>query len=228
MDKKRIVVFSGAGMSAESGLKTFRDNDGLWEKHRVEDVATPEAWQADPNLVLRFYNERLVDMRKSAPNKAHFDLVKLEQKHDVTVITQNVDDLHERAGSTDVLHLHGQLTKCKSSGSGGYVTEMPAHGISLGDRCPQGHQLRPHIVWFGEAVPEMYRALELIREADIVIAVGTSLNVYPAAGLIYAAKPRTEIILIDPGSFDHTDISHLRHVRKTATEGVAEILKDFI
>lgn len=224
MAKKRIVVFSGAGMSAESGIQTFRDNDGLWEQYRVEDVATPQAWQQNKEMVLDFYNMRHKQLLSVQPNKAHIDLVKLEDKYDVSIITQNVDDLHERAGSQHVIHLHGELRKCRSEKNDTYIKDMPLEGLKMGDNCPDGHQLRPHIVWFGEMVPEMDRAVEAVHQADVLLVIGTSLNVYPAAGLIYAAQPGTEIILIDPGDFGHTDIRHLRHIQKSATEGVSEVV----
>ncbi|NEN25137.1 NAD-dependent deacylase [Cryomorpha ignava] len=224
MAKKRIVVFSGAGMSAESGIQTFRDNDGLWEQHRVEDVATPEAWHRDKELVLNFYNMRHKQLLTAEPNKAHLDLVKLEDKYFTTIITQNVDDLHERAGSSQVIHLHGELRKCRSEKNERFIKDMPLDGLKIGDTCPEGYQLRPHIVWFGEMVPEMDRAMETVQRADILLVIGTSLNVYPAAGLIYAAKKGTEIILIDPGDFGHTDIRHLHHIQKSATEGVGEVV----
>ena len=228
MSKKKIAVFSGAGMSAESGIQTFRDSDGLWEQHRIEDVATPEAWQRNRELVLKFYNLRHKHLLEAEPNAAHLDLVKLEEKYDVTIITQNVDDLHERAGSSKIIHLHGELRKCRSEMNEQYIIDMPAEGLKAGDKCPDGHQLRPHIVWFGEMVPEMDNALEAVQQADILIAIGTSLNVYPAAGLVYAAKQGAEIFLIDPGDFSHTDIRHLKHIQKPATQGVKQVVKELL
>lgn len=224
MKRKKIAVFSGAGMSAESGIRTFRDSDGLWEEHRIEDVATPEAWFKNKELVLRFYNQRLQQLLEAKPNQAHEDLVKLEEKYDVVVITQNVDDLHERAGSSNVIHLHGELRKCRSEKDESFITDMPATGLKIGDKCPKGYQLRPHIVWFGEMVPQMDNAIKAIEDADILIAVGTSLQVYPAAGLIYAAKPDAQIFLVDPGNFNHTNITHLTHIQKPATKGVKEVV----
>lgn len=228
MARKRIVVFSGAGMSAESGIQTFRDNNGLWEKHKIEDVATPEAWNRNRQLVLDFYNMRFKQLLTVEPNKAHKSLVNLEVKYDTVIITQNVDDLHERAGSSRVIHLHGELRKCRSEKNEAYIIEMPLEGLKSGDLCPNGHQLRPHIVWFGEMVPEMDRAVEEVQKADILLVIGTSLNVYPAAGLIYAARPDAEIILIDPGDFSHADIRHLKHIQKSATEGVEEVISKLI
>lgn len=228
MIKKTIVVFSGAGISAESGLNTFRDQGGLWEKHRIEDVATPEAWQKNPERVLNFYNMRVQQLRQVKPNNAHTELVKLEQKYNTIIITQNVDDLHERAGSSQVIHLHGELVKCRSEKNENYLTDMPEKGLSIGDKCPQGYQLRPHIVWFGEMVPEMDRALEAVRLADILIVVGTSLNVYPAAGLAYAAPADAEVVLIDPANFKSGTISSFRHIQKKATEGVKEVVAEYL
>lgn len=212
-------------MSAESGIQTFRDHDGLWEKHKIEDVATPEAWNRNRDMVLDFYNMRYRQLLTVEPNKAHHDLVNLEDKYDTVIITQNVDDLHERAGSSHVIHLHGELRKCRSEKNNAFIKDMPLEGLKLGDNCPEGHQLRPHIVWFGEMVPQMDRAIEAVQKADILLVIGTSLNVYPAAGLIYAARPNTEIILIDPGDFGHADIRHLKHIRKSATEGVGEVVE---
>ena len=187
--QKKIVVFTGAGMSAESGLKTFRDTNGLWEEYRIEDVATPEAWQRNKPLVLKFYNERLKQVINTKPNKGHLILVDLQKHFDVQIITQNVDDLHERAGSKKVLHLHGEIRKMRSSVDEALVYPIKKHEIKLGELCEKGSQLRPHIVWFGEMVPEMDNAINLIVQADIVITVGTSLLVYPAAGLINYATP---------------------------------------
>lgn len=198
MNPKHIVVLSGAGMSAESGLRTFRDNDGLWEDHRVEDVATPEAWRRDRALVLRFYNERRRALLGAEPNEGHRIIARWEKKHRVTVITQNVDDLHERAGSTRVIHLHGELMKARSTLDPSLV--YPLHGRELkeGDRCRKGSQLRPHVVWFGEDVPLMPLAAEIAATAEVLVVVGTSLQVYPAAGLAFLAPSTARRILIDP------------------------------
>lgn len=228
MIKKTIVVFSGAGISAESGIDTFRDQGGLWEKHRIEDVATPEAWRKNPERVLNFYNMRVEQLRQVKPNTAHTELVKLEQKYNTIIITQNVDDLHERAGSSQVIHLHGELAKCRSEHNENYLTGMPEKGLHIGDKCPQGYQLRPHIVWFGEMVPEMDRALETVRLADTLIVVGTSLNVYPAAGLAYAAPSDAEVVLIDPANFNASTISSFRHIQRKATEGVKEVVAEYL
>lgn len=228
MIQKTIVIFSGAGISAESGLNTFRDQGGLWEKHRIEDVATPEAWQKDPERVLNFYNMRVNQMKNVKPNAAHTELVSLEEKYNTIIITQNVDDLHERAGSSQVIHLHGELSKCRSEKNENYISEMPENGLCMGDRCPQGHQLRPHIVWFGEMVPEMDRALDAVRRADILIIIGTSLNVYPAAGIAYAAPSDAEVILIDPGKFNFNTTTTFRHIKRKATEGVKDVVAEYL
>jgi NAD-dependent deacetylase len=216
--RPRIAVLSGAGMSAESGLKTFRDHDGLWENHRVEDVATPQAWERDPDLVLRFYNERRRALASAAPNRGHSTVASWEKSADVEVITQNVDDLHERAGSTSVLHLHGELVKARSTADPSLVTEIGCGEINPQDRCPLGSPLRPHIVWFGEAVPAMEEAAERVARADALVIVGTSLQVYPAASLAWAARPDAARILIDPSPPDAPDF-HV--IASTASEGLA-------
>ena len=181
---KKIVILTGAGISAESGLKTFRDSNGLWENHKIEDVATPYAWKSNPELVLDFYNKRRLQASKAFPNKAHLSLVELEKYFDVTIITQNVDNLHERAGSTKVIHLHGELIKARSSGNPSLIYDIDNNKIEIGDLCDEGHQLRPHIVWFGEEVPMMTSVIPFFQVAEIVIVIGTSLSVYPASGLI--------------------------------------------
>lgn len=196
--KPHLVVASGAGMSAESGLKTFRDHDGLWENFRIEDVATPEAWRSDRALVLRFYNERRKALLQAQPNAGHKIIAAWEKNFQVSVITQNVDDLHERAGSSNVLHLHGELTKARSTADPDLVYPVEGWELKEGDRCEKGSQLRPHIVWFGEAVPLMAEAEEIVASADILVIVGTSLQVYPAAGLAWCAPDRARRFLIDP------------------------------
>jgi NAD-dependent deacetylase len=195
--KKKLVVLSGAGISAESGISTFRDAGGLWEGHDVMEVASPEGWLKNPALVLDFYNKRRKQLFEVQPNKAHFITAELEADFDVTVITQNVDDLHERAGSTNVLHLHGELLKARSIHNEDDIIEITGD-INLGDLHTDGHQLRPHIVWFGEAVPAITDAMAIVEQADFVIVVGTSLQVYPAAGLIDYAPHTTPIFYIDP------------------------------
>jgi len=195
---KRVVVLTGAGISAESGISTFRDSDGLWEQYRVEDVATHEAYLRNPELVLNFYNERRRQLFAVKPNEGHRQLVRLEEKYDVHIITQNIDNLHEQAGSTKVLHLHGELTKARSDRDENLIVEIGDRDIRLGDKAPDGAQLRPHIVWFGEAVPNIEPAAELCERADYFIVVGTSMNVYPAAGLIHYVPRSTPCYLVDP------------------------------
>ena len=196
--KKKVVVLTGAGVSAESGISTFRDSDGLWEHYRVEDVATYDAYLRNPQLVLDFYNQRRRELFKAEPNEAHRQLVRLEEKYDVHIITQNIDNLHERAGSTQVLHLHGELTKGRSDKDDSLIVEIGNKEIHLGDTAPDGAQLRPHIVWFGEAVPNIEPAAELCERADYFIVIGTSMAVYPAAGLIHYVPKSTPCYLVDP------------------------------
>ena len=202
MKKKKIVVFSGAGMSAESGIKTFRDTGGLWEEYKIEDVATFEAWVNNQPLVLDFYNQRRKQVMAASPNEAHFLVAQLEEHFDVQVITQNIDDLHERAGSKKVLHLHGEIMKGRSTLKHELVYDLKHWEIKAGDVCEVGSQIRPHIVWFGEAVPEMDKATEYAEKADIFITIGTSLNVYPAANLINVIEGHIPKYLVDPGDFN--------------------------
>ena len=196
--KKKVIVLTGAGISAESGISTFRDSDGLWEQYRVEDVATYDAYLRNPELVLNFYNERRRQLFQVKPNEGHRQLVRLEEKYDVHIITQNIDNLHEQAGSTQVLHLHGELTKARSDRNDDLIIDIGDRDIHLGDKAPDGAQLRPHIVWFGEAVPNIEPAAELCEKADYFIVVGTSMNVYPAAGLIHYVPRSTPCYLVDP------------------------------
>lgn len=196
--KQKVVVLTGAGISAESGISTFRDSDGLWEQYRVEDVATYDAYVRNPKLVLDFYNERRRQLFNVKPNEGHRQLVRLEEKYDVQIITQNIDNLHEQAGSTNVLHLHGELTKARSDRDDNLIVEIGDRDIHLGDKAPDGAQLRPHIVWFGEAVPNIEPAAEFCEQADYFIVVGTSMNVYPAAGLIHYVPRATPCFLVDP------------------------------
>ena len=195
--KKHIVVLTGAGMSAESGVKTFRDHDGLWEGHDVMQVASPEGFRQNPELVLDFYNQRRRQLKDVEPNQAHKDLAELEHDYKVTIVTQNVDDLHERAGSTDVVHLHGELLKIRSTGNYNDIKHW-AEDINLGDTCNKGYQLRPHIVWFGEMVPILEKAIEITEKADILVIIGTSMQVYPAASLANYVPNNTPIYFIDP------------------------------
>lgn len=209
-------MLSGAGMSAESGLKTFRDNKGLWNNHRVEEVATPEAWAADMDLVLEFYNQRRKQLLECEPNPAHFAIAALEEKYDVQIVTQNVDDLHERAGSTNVLHLHGELKKVRSSVDHDLVFELDGWELKKGDTCPKGSQLRPHIVWFGEPVPNITKGAELATTADILIIVGTSLQVYPAAGLVHYAPVSSLKYYVDPSAHENSMVSNMKVMREKA------------
>ena len=195
---KKVIVLTGAGISAESGISTVRDSDGLWEHYRVEDVATHDAYLRDPKLVLDFYNERRRQLFHVKPNEGHRQLVRLEEKYDVHIITQNIDNLHEQAGSTQVLHLHGELTKARSDRDDNLIIDIGDRDIHLGDKAPDGAQLRPHIVWFGEAVPNIEPAAELCEQADFFIVVGTSMNVYPAAGLIHYVPRQVPCYLVDP------------------------------
>lgn len=221
--RKKIVVLSGAGISAESGIPTFRASDGLWENHRIEDVATPDAWRRNPDLVQDFYNQRRRQARDVRPNNGHRALVRLEDCYDVTIITQNVDDLHERAGSSKVVHLHGELFKARSSVDESLVYDIEGWEIKKGDLCAKGSQLRPHIVWFGEAVPMMDVALELADQADIFIVVGTSLNVYPAAGLVYVVGDNVPIYVVDPNIPEMHRLNNVTFMAEPATVGLTRL-----
>jgi NAD-dependent deacetylase len=225
MKKKKIVVFSGAGMSAESGIKTFRDTGGLWEEYRIEDVATFDAWVKNQELVLDFYNQRRKQVMEAKPNKAHELVAELQKQFDVQVITQNIDDLHERAGSKNVLHLHGEIMKARSTEKNDLVYPLKGWEIKSGDVCEVGSQLRPHIVWFGEDVPEMDRATKYAEEADIFITIGTSLNVYPAANLIHVIQSQIPKFLVDPGDFNLDYIKNLTIIKATAVEGMKVLSK---
>ncbi len=218
---KKIVVLSGAGISAESGIGTFRDAGGLWEKHNIDDVATPEGFRRNPTLVLDFYNQRRKQLVDCQPNFAHIELANLEQKFDVQIITQNVDNLHERAGSSHVLHLHGELMKVRSTGIGGEIFDLDRKNLEthLNDKCPKGFQLRPHVVWFGEEVPAIEQAQDIVKQADILIIIGTSLQVYPAAGLVHYIKPNVPIYLIDPKEIP-TAPANVTIIKKGASEGM--------
>jgi NAD-dependent deacetylase len=222
---RKLVVLTGAGISAESGIKTFRDSGGLWENHRIEDVATPEAWRRNPKLVLDFYNERRKQAINCKPNHAHKVLVDLEEYFDVTVITQNVDHLHEAAGSRNVIHLHGELFKSQSTKKPSLVYDVIGTEINLGDKCGLGSQLRPFIVWFGEAVPMMDVAVEIAAQADIFVVIGTSLAVYPAAGLIHYVERDKPIFIIDPVMPEVSIKKNITFIEETASVG-AQMLKD--
>jgi len=227
-NRLNIVVFSGAGMSAESGIETFRDSNGLWENYNIEDVATPQAWIKDPDLVTEFYNQRRKAVIEATPNQAHVGVVQLEEFGDVLVITQNIDDLHERAGSSKVLHLHGNIRQAKSSGPNQEKAYYPIEGWKLDHTslCPDGYRLRPHVVWFGEDVPSYEQAAIQLDDADILIVIGTSLQVYPAAGLIqFAAKAKRKYI-IDPKAEELHVPSDFIRLNATASEGITTVIKD--
>ena len=223
-NKKHIVVLSGAGISAESGLKTFRDSDGLWMGYNVEDVATPQAFKKNPQFVLDFYNQRRKDVAAAKPNTAHIGLAQLEKDFDVTVITQNIDDLHERGGATNVLHLHGEIFKMRSEDNDEYIYEISGD-INFGDKANDGSQLRPHIVWFGEAVPMMEKAAALLHNCDYFVVIGTSLQVYPAASLLHYAPPFLPKYIIDKKIPKTENYPNLHLIEMPATAGVGELKK---
>lgn len=224
--RKKIVVFTGAGISAESGIATFRDSNGLWEQYRIEDVATPEAWKKNPALVLSFYNMRRKKILEAIPNDAHKLLATLQKKYDVTIITQNIDDLHERAGSKNVLHLHGEILKMRSEKNEHLIYEILSD-IQIGDKAKDGAQLRPHIVWFGEAVPMMEQAVEIVKEADIFVVIGSSLQVYPGASLLYYVPPHVQIVVID--TFIPTlQIERYIPICAKATIGVKQWIEEYL
>ncbi|MDG1728644.1 MAG: NAD-dependent deacylase [Algibacter sp.] len=220
---KHIVVLTGAGMSAESGIKTFRDADGLWEGHDVMEVATPQGFDANPALVLDFYNQRRRQLFEVEPNQAHLELAKLENEYKVTIVTQNVDDLHERAGSNNVIHLHGELLKVRSTYDTSDIQEWKTD-LVLGDVCNKGHQLRPHIVWFGEDVPMMENAIEICSTADSLIIIGTSMQVYPAASLIHYIPNHTPTYFIDPKPNIYSK-ENLTVIAEKATVGVKKVIE---
>lgn len=223
---KNIVVLTGAGISAESGIKTFRDANGLWENHNVKDVASPDGWKRNQELVLNFYNERRRQLKTVQPNAAHYALVELAKHHNVHIVTQNVDDLHERAGSTDVVHLHGELLKVRSTKYPQLVYDWEKD-LHKGDLCEKGAQLRPHIVWFGEEVPELERAAKLCETADVIIIIGTSMQVYPAAGLVQYAPLFCTKYYIDPHPAD-VYVRNLSIIKENASVGVPEIVQELI
>lgn len=222
--KKKLVVLTGAGMSVESGIATFRDSGGLWENYPVEQVATPEGFAANPELVLNFYNARRNELLKTQPNEGHIALAEMEKDFDVFIITQNIDNLHEQAGSSNVIHLHGELMKARSTGDESLLYDLDPNksDIHLGDCCEKGYQLRPHIVWFGESVPMMHEAEQITRQADIFVIIGTSMNVYPAAGLLYDVKTDVPVYLIDPKEVTIRR-SDVHHIRMGASRGVKEL-----
>jgi len=222
---KRLVILTGAGMSSESGIKTFRDSGGLWEEYDVTEVATPMAWHKNRDLVLRFYNERRRQLAGCTPNDGHLGLAKLEKHFDIQIITQNIDDLHERAGSTKILHLHGELTKARSTADPSLIYDIGYKDINAGDNCEKGSQLRPHIVWFGEDVPMMDEAVKITTGADIFVVIGSSLNVYPAAGLIHYSPTKASLWIIDPKDVTVPYGGNVNVIKERASTGVG-ILTD--
>ncbi len=226
--KARIAVLTGAGISAESGLRTFRDSNGLWEEHSIEDVATPEAWQRNPELVTRFYNMRRMQLAEVKPNAAHFALAKLEQHIPTVVITQNVDDLHERAGSKNLLHLHGELVKMRSVNAGGPSINVGYEPVTYGVKNEAGELLRPDIVWFGEAVPLIETAAALFSHAEMVLVVGTSLQVYPAAGLLNSAPFSSDKFYIDPSEYTGRPLANLKHLKEPAAQALPRLVDELI
>lgn len=221
---KRLIILSGAGISAESGISTFRDSNGLWRNHRIEEVASPRAWAQNPELVLEFYNIRRKQLFEAKPNAAHLALTRLEEKYKVQIITQNVDDLHERAGSSEVLHLHGELKKARSTRKPNLVYTLDHWELKMGDTCEQGAQLRPHVVWFGESVPLIEPAIALCSQADLLIVIGTSLQVYPAAQLIHYAPSHCSKYLIDPQASAPPNTQNLQLIREKASQGVPQLV----
>lgn len=224
-NKKHLVVLSGAGISAESGIKTFRDSGGLWEGHEVMEVASPEGWRKNQKLVQNFYNQRRKQLLECEPNQAHLILAEMEKDYKVSIITQNVDDLHERAGSSTVIHLHGELKKAQSSVDPSLVYELDHWEIKEGDTCEKGSQLRPHIVWFGEQVPKMDEAMEIVATADILVMIGTSLQVYPAAGLVNYVPIESRIYLIDPVNPELGFNKKVFYISENATSGIKTLEK---
>jgi len=223
---KRLVILTGAGMSAESGLGTFRGAGGLWEGHRVEDVASPEAWDRQPELVMDFYNQRRRQLFSAEPNQGHYNLKTLEEHFEVQIVTQNIDDLHERAGSSKVLHLHGELKKCRCSVEHELIYDMQEPNLKIGQLCPNGHQLRPHIVWFGEEVPMLPEAAYHFSRADIQVVIGTSLQVYPAASLINYSKSGIPSFIVDPESFGH--LRGFNHIQAVASDGTKSLVDQLL
>lgn len=225
---KNIVILSGAGISAESGIKTFRDSGGLWEGFDVTEVATPEGFRRNPELVLEFYNMRRKQALDAQPNAGHMALVELEKQYHVSIVTQNVDNLHEKAGSSHILHLHGELFKSRSTRRPSLVYEMTGWELKIGDSCELGSQLRPHIVWFGEAVPAMDEAIELVRKADVLIIVGTSMQVYPAAGLIDYAPSGIPVYVVDPNLPSVSSRPNLYLIAEPASSGLAKVVSELL
>lgn len=225
---KKIVVLTGAGISAESGIKTFRDSDGLWEEYRIEDVATYDAWLRNQDLVIEFYNQRRKQLYEVEPNAAHYALAKLEEKFDVQIITQNVDDLHERAGSSNILHLHGELKKVRSTVDENLIYTLDGWELKKGDKCEKGSQLRPHIVWFGEDVPMIVQAAKMSEKADIYMVIGTSMNVYPAAGLLNYVPAIVPKYFIDPNAKDNYNARNLFVIKENAGKALPDLVEKLL
>jgi NAD-dependent deacetylase len=225
---KHLVVLSGAGISAESGLKTFRDNNGLWENYDVEDVASYEGWLKNKELVLDFYNQLRRKLKDTEPNAAHKGLAELEKYYKVSIITQNIDNLHEKAGSTHVIHLHGEITKARSTKNPSYVIDIGYNDIHPGDLCPKGGQLRPNVVWFGESVPAFSEAVQIAKTADIFVIIGTSMVVYPAAGLIDYLPKGIPVYVIDPKPVSISGHDNYIFIQNTATKGIEELKQKLI
>lgn len=229
MNTMKIVVLTGAGISAESGIRTFRGSDGLWEGHKIEEVATPEAWNSNPVLVQHFYNERRKNVLEAQPNPAHTLLAGLDTTHEVHIITQNVDDLHERAGSKRILHLHGEIRKARSTRNPALVYDIEGWELRMGDTCELGAQLRPHIVWFGESVPMIEPAAELVAQAEVLVVIGTSLQVYPAAGLVGLVAPEVPVFVIDPGTPPVGNINrNVTYIAENASTGVERWINEYL
>ncbi len=228
MEKKNIVILTGAGISAESGLKTFRDSDGLWEGYNVYDVATPQAWRKDQAMVQEFYNLRRKAVIEAKPNEAHFALAELQDHFNVQIITQNIDDLHERAGSKNVLHLHGEIKKSQSTVDANLIYDIDGWELKMGEKCELGSQLRPFIVWFGEAVPKIEEAAKITSQTDIFIVVGTSLVVYPAAGLLNFVGDDVPVFIVDPGKPTYINNEQITFIQERATTGVKKLIESFL
>jgi NAD-dependent deacetylase len=228
LEKKNIVILTGAGISAESGLKTFRDSDGLWEGYNVYDVATPQAWRKDQAMVQEFYNLRRKAVIEAKPNEAHYALAELQDHFNVQIITQNIDDLHERAGSKNVLHLHGEIKKSQSTVDANLIYDIDGWELKMGEKCELGSQLRPFIVWFGEAVPKIEEAAKITSQADVFIVIGTSLVVYPAAGLLNFVRDEIPVFIVDPGKPTYTNNEQITFIQERATTGVKKLIESFL
>ena len=228
MNKRKLTVLTGAGMSAESGIKTFRGSDGLWENYSIDEVATPRGWRKNPGLVLEFYNARRQNIAQAVPNEGHHILKKLESLFEVHIVTQNIDDLHERAGSTSILHLHGEITSARCEVEGHHKEFIGYRNMTLNERCPLQHPMRPDIVWFEEAVPMLEVAIPLVMQCDILLIVGTSMQVYPAASLIHYAGPQCEIMVVDPDTPDTLKNGRVRAIAAGASAGLTQLWQEWL